>query len=90
MRTVSVTAWIMANKTAQLLGVVVGVHGLCLSCWITASVWASRVIISRLLYPLTFFSLRQVGGREPGSSLDVTLPLIPDEDREINQHMYAV
>ena len=79
MRTVSVTAWIMANKTAQLLGVVVGVHGLCLSCWITASVWASRVIISRLLYPLTFFSLRQVGGREPGSSQDVTLPLIPNE-----------
>ena len=45
--------------------------------------------LSRLLYPLTFFSLRQVGGREP-SSQDVTLPLIPDEDREINQHLYAV
>ena len=44
----------------------------------------------RLLYPLTFFSLRQVGGREPGSSQDVTLPLIPDENREINQHLYAV
>ena len=46
--------------------------------------------LPRLLYPLTFFSLRQVGGREPGSSQDVTLPLIPDENREINQHMYAV
>ena len=46
--------------------------------------------LPRLLYPLTFFSLRQVGGREPGSSQDVTLPLIPDEDREINQHLYAV
>ena len=45
--------------------------------------------LPRLLYPLTFFSLRQVGGREP-SSQDVTLPLIPDEDREINQHLYAV
>ena len=45
--------------------------------------------LPRLLYPLTFFSLRQVGGREP-SSRDVTLPLIPDEDREINQHLYAV
>ena len=46
--------------------------------------------LPRLLYLLTFFNLRQVGGREPGSSQDVTLPLIPDEDREINQHMYAV
>jgi len=46
--------------------------------------------LPRLLYPLTFFSLRQVGGREPGSSQDVTLPLIPDENREINQHLYAV
>ena len=45
--------------------------------------------LPRLLYPLTIFSLRQVGGREP-SSQDVTLPLIPDEDREINQHLYAV
>ena len=43
----------------------------------------------RLLYPLTFFSLRQVGGREP-SSQDVTLPFIPDDDREINKHLYAV
>ena len=31
-----------------------------------------------------------MGGREPGSSQDVTLPLIPDENREINQHLYAV
>ena len=45
--------------------------------------------LPRLLYPLTFFSLRQVGGREP-SSQDVTLPFIPDDDREINKHLYAV
>ena len=36
------------------------------------------------------FSLRQVGGRKPGSRQDVTLPLIPDEGREINQHLYPV
>ena len=41
---------------------------------------------ARLLYLLTFSSLRQVGGWEPGSSQEVTLPLIPDEDMEINQH----
>ena len=45
--------------------------------------------LPRLLYPLTFFSLQQVGGREP-SSQDVTLTLIPDEEREKNQHPYAV
>ena len=51
---------------------------------VTASLLTALVMgdLPRLLYPLTFFSLRQVGGREPGSSKDVTLPLIPDEDRE--------
>ena len=38
--------------------------------------------LPRLLHLLTFFSLWQVGGGKPGSSQDVTLPLIPDEDRE--------
>ena len=59
---------------------------------VTASLLTALVMgdLPRLLYPLTFFSLRQVGGREPGSSQDVTLPLIPDENREINQHLYAV
>ena len=59
---------------------------------VTASLLTALVMgdLPRLLYLLTFFNLRQVGGREPGSSLDATLPLIPDEDREINQHMYAV
>ena len=34
-----------------------------------------------------FSSLWQVGGWEPGSSQDVTFPLIPDEDRETNTCM---
>ena len=48
---------------------------------VTASLLTALVMgdLPRLLYPLTFFSLRQVGGREPGSSQDVTLPLIPNE-----------
>ena len=58
---------------------------------VTASLLTALVMgdLPRLLYPLTFFSLRQVGGREP-SSQDVTLPFIPDDDREINKHLYAV
>ena len=43
---------------------------------------------ARLLYLLAFSSPRQVGGWEPGSSQEVTLPLIPDDDMEINQHQH--
>ena len=57
---------------------------------VTASLLTGNGRSARLLYLLTFSSPRQVGGWEPGSSQDVTLPLIPDEDREINQHLYAV
>ena len=54
---------------------------------VTASLLTVNGRSARLLYLLTFSSLRQVGGWEPGSSQDVTLPLIPDEDRETNTCM---
>ena len=54
---------------------------------VTASLLTGNGRSARLLYLLTFSSLRQVGGWEPGSSQDVTLPLIPDEDRETNTCM---
>ena len=53
---------------------------------VTASLLTGNGRSVRLLYLLTFSSPRQVGGWEPGSSQEVTLPLIPDEDMEINQH----
>ena len=53
---------------------------------VTASLLTGNGRSARLLYLLTFSSPRQVGGWEPGSSQEVTLPLIPDEDMEINQH----
>jgi len=55
---------------------------------VTASLLTGNGRSARLLYLLTFSSLLQVGGWEPGSSQEVTLPLIPDEDREINQHQH--
>ena len=55
---------------------------------VTASLLTGNGRSARLLYLLTFSSPRQVGGWEPWSSQEVTLPLIPDEDREINQHKH--
>ena len=54
---------------------------------VTASLLTVNGRSARLLYLLTFSSLWQVGGWEPGSSQDVTLPLIPGEDRETNTYM---
>ena len=126
MRTVSVTAWMMANRQLSFSEWWWGFASL--HChWlrdihqantsptyyiryhmsrehdtafdngrpVTASLLTALVMgdLPRLIYPLTFFSLRQVGGREPGMEAARMWHFhwfLMNEDREINQHLYAV